>query len=71
MRSQLDQYLVEINKLKEDKQLLTEQNVQLTSERDELQTAYSSEREMNEELTVAKAELVSEKENLDAGAQLC
>ncbi|MEM9921444.1 MAG: hypothetical protein AAF990_25305 [Bacteroidota bacterium] len=64
LRTQVDQYLAEINTLKEEKELLTAQNSQLTDERNQLQTAVSQERSLNEELTTARAALVSEKENL-------
>lgn len=64
LRGQVDQYLAEIQQLKEDKNLLTEQNVALSQERDLLQEDLGSQKVMNEELVTARAALVSEKEGL-------
>ena len=61
---QRDQYLAELNKMKEENQMLASQNTQLTKERTELSTQISEERKMNADLASAKAVLASEKENL-------
>ncbi len=64
MRVQLDGYLTEINTLKEEKQLLADQNVKLSEEKTVLLTEVEKERTMNQDLVTAKAALVSEKESL-------
>ncbi len=64
IRSQLDGYVSEVNKLKEENGLLVETNVKLNEEKAQLQGEVSQERTMNAELVSAKAALVSEKENL-------
>jgi len=71
MRAQLDGYITEINQLKEDKQLLSEENVRLSEERSALQEEVSVQKQVNDDLTTAKAALVSEKEQLEGtNAQL-
>ncbi len=65
MQSQVENYLAEINTLKEENAMLTEANSQLTQNNQALEETVAAERTMNEELTTAKAALVSEKENLE------
>ena len=66
---QLDRYLAENNALKEEKAMLTQQTVQLTQEKQNLEGQISQERTMNNELVTAKAALVSEKEMLQSQNQ--
>ncbi len=66
---QLDRYLAENNALKEEKAMLTQQTVQLTQEKQNLEGQISQERTMNNELVTAKAALVSEKEMLESQNQ--
>lgn len=63
---QRDQYLAEINVLKNDKEALTQRTVQLAEEKNLLQEEVSKERTLNEELVSVKTSLVSEKEDLEA-----
>ncbi len=64
LRAQMDQYIADINTLKEENGLLTDANLQLTEEKTTLIGEVSKERMMNEELTTAKTVLISEKEAL-------
>lgn len=64
LRTQVDQYIADINTLKEENALLTDANSQLTQEKSMLEGEVSKERQMNEELTTAKTVLISEKEAL-------
>lgn len=65
LNTQMDQYLVDINTLKEENMALTNANSQLTEEKGMLQGDLSKERQMNTDLVTAKAALVNEKENLE------
>lgn len=64
MKIQLESYVGEINTLKEENALLAQQNSQLTEDKQMLEGEVTRERTMNEELTTAKAALVSENEGL-------
>ncbi len=66
MRTQLDEYLVEINTLKEENAQLASANTQLTADKEMLTSDLESQRTMNDELVTAKAALVSEKETLES-----
>ncbi|MFT5168325.1 MAG: hypothetical protein ACI8P3_003567 [Saprospiraceae bacterium] len=66
LRVQLDQYIVDINTLKEENEMLSEANSQLTEEKGVLQSEVSKERQMNSELVTAKSVLISEKETLES-----
>ncbi len=66
MIRQREQFLAEINSLKLDKENLTKQAVALTEEKTILQEEVQKEKVMNEELTSAKATLVSQKDDLEA-----
>lgn len=66
LRTQLDGYISEVNQLKQDKELLTQQNIQLSEDKKMLQSNLASQQTMNEELVTAKAALVSEKEALES-----
>jgi len=63
---QRDQYLSELNKMKEENQILVSQNSQLTEDKNNLTTQVTEERMMKEELATAKAVLTSEKEDLSS-----
>ncbi len=68
---QMEQYVADITTLKEENAMLTEANAQLTEQKTMLEGDLSKERIMNDELTTAKATLMSEKENLqDVNANL-
>ncbi|MEO0776298.1 MAG: hypothetical protein AAF146_07030, partial [Bacteroidota bacterium] len=66
MRTQLDGYITEVNDLKEQNQLLEAANLQLTDDNRSLEGNLAEQRTANEELTTAKAALVSEKEALES-----
>ncbi len=66
LRSQLDGYVTEVTQLKQEKELLEQQNVKLAQDKKVLETDLSSQRTMNTELVTAKAALVSEKESLES-----
>ncbi len=66
LKGQVDQYLAEINTLKEQNGLLTEANQQLTERTNVLESDLSQQRVTNEELSTAKAALMSEKESLQS-----
>ncbi|MFT4665964.1 MAG: myosin heavy subunit [Polaribacter sp.] len=65
-KSQLDQYVVENNTLREEKEALTAANSQLTSAKANLESNLTDERKMNEDLVTAKSALVSEKGELES-----
>jgi len=64
LKQQLNGYLAELNQLREQNALLTDENQQLSQERDNLQTDLSSTRQTNESLSQERALLVSEKQQL-------
>lgn len=64
LRTQVDTYIAELNQLREENQLLTDANTELTSERDLLSTDLQSVRQENESLNEARAVLVSERDQL-------
>ncbi len=66
LRTQLDGYVTEVNELKEKNQLLEAANIQLSEEKSSLEGNLASQLTVNEELTTAKAALVSEKEELES-----
>jgi hypothetical protein len=66
LTAQVEQYLAEINQLRGENEQLTEQNFQLSVERDSLTGALVTERRTTEELSTARASLVSEKEQLES-----
>ena len=65
LSAQVDQYLAEINQLKAENEELTSQNTQLSSANQQLSENLEVQKTTNEELTNAKAALVSEKEELE------
>ncbi|MCB0641102.1 MAG: hypothetical protein KDC44_05655 [Phaeodactylibacter sp.] len=66
LRGQVEQYLAEIQTLKEENNLLTNENEQLNADKQMLTSDLESSRENNEALTAEKAMLVSEKTDLEA-----
>ena len=64
LTQQVEQYVAEINQLREENELLTNKNSELTDENQNLSTTLESEKLTNQELSTAKAALVSEKEEL-------
>ena len=64
LKAQMEQYVIDINTLKEENAQLADANVQLTQAKTMLEGEVSKERQMNEELTTAKSVLISEKEAL-------
>ena len=66
LRVQLDQYIADINTLKEENEMLAQANSQLTEEKTLLEGEVSKERMMNDELVTAKTVLISEKEALES-----
>ena len=66
MKVQRDQYLAELNVMKEENAQLTASNMQLSEEKNTLTTQVVEERKMNEELVTARAALMSEKDDLSS-----
>jgi regulator of replication initiation timing len=66
LKSQVSQYLAEIDKLKTENQVLAGENAQLSEEKQQLSADLQSKTAENEALSSAKAQLVSEKEDLAA-----
>ena len=65
LKGQVEQYLAEINQLREENQGLMAENSQLSISRDSLSSNLELASMRNQELSTAKAALVSEKENLE------
>ena len=65
LRSQVQQYVAEINQLKEQNGELTAQNTQLNEVKTNLETNLDQERTARTEVESARAALVSEKETLE------
>ena len=65
LKTQAEQYLAEINQLREENQVLLTENSQLNLVKDSLQTNLEFSKMQNEELSTARAALVSEKESLE------
>lgn len=71
LKAQLSSSLAEVNQLREQNALLTDENQQLAEQRDNLQTDLNTQLEANEGLTQERAILVSEREQLtEANSQL-
>ena len=64
LKSQADQYIAEINQLREENAELTTQNTQLAESNQELNSNLTIAQEANDQLNTEKALLVSEKEEL-------
>lgn len=64
LRTQVDGYLAEINKLKEENANLATSNNMLNEEKKSLTSNLEETKKVNEELSTAKAVLISEKEKL-------
>ena len=65
LRKQVDQYVAEIQTLKEENQLLTDANSQLTEDNSMLSSDLTQQRDANAELSQARAELVSANSELE------
>lgn len=66
LRTQVDGYLAELNQLREENQLLTDANYQLTTEKNLLSSDLESVRQSNEALAQDRATLVNQTEQLAA-----
>ncbi len=64
--AQRDEYLAEVQRLKEENELLAAENEQLNMEKMTLTDSLNTRKSQNEELASAKAALVSEKEQLES-----
>jgi len=64
LKEQSAEYVAEITRLREENGLLAEQNVNLSTENEGLQRTVADATAANDELTTARAELMSEKEVL-------
>ncbi len=64
MRSQLDQYVAEVNTLKAENEALLAQNTDLDNQKKSLEQDLTAKSAQNEQLETARAQLVSEKEDL-------
>ena len=64
LKEQADGYVLEIQQLREENGLLTEQNLNLSTENEGLQRTVADATAANEELSAARAALMSEKEVL-------
>jgi uncharacterized membrane protein len=69
LTAQVEQYLAEINQLRQENEELTARTVELSEENTALNTNLDSARMRNMELSSAKATLASEKEMLEADRQ--
>jgi len=65
LRVQMDGYMSENNKLKQDNEILVQQNGELNAVKVSLEGEVATARVMNDELVTAKAALVSQKESLE------
>ncbi|NET38630.1 MAG: hypothetical protein F6K19_42665 [Cyanothece sp. SIO1E1] len=65
LKSQVEQYVAEINQLREENELLAANNTQLTEQNQTLNSDLESERMNSAQLTSERAILVSEKESLE------
>ena len=65
LRVQLNQYITENTKLKEEKEQLTAANQELTMAKNTLETEVATQKTLNEELTTVRATLMSQKEELE------
>ncbi len=65
LKSQVEQYVAEINQLREENELLAANNTQLTEQNQTLNSDLEAERMNSAQLTSERAILVSEKENLE------
>ena len=65
LNSLMQQYVAEINQLREQNQELTAENSQLSEQKTALEGELTTQKMTNEELSSAKAALVSEKESLE------
>jgi myosin heavy subunit len=66
LSAKVEQYLAEINQLREENEQLVANNSQLSEENASLSNNLDEKLQENQELSEVKAELVSEKENLEA-----
>lgn len=64
LKNQVQQYLAEVNQLREQNQILTDDNTRLKDENTNLNTNLETERTATQQLTSEKAMLVSEREEL-------
>ena len=64
MRLQLDQYVTEVNTLKAENEALLAQNTDLDNQKKSLEQDLTAKSAQNEQLETARAQLVSEKEDL-------
>lgn len=64
LRATVDQYIDEINQLKEENVFLTEENKSLQSQTDSLSTAFETSQQKNQELLTEQEQLTEERENL-------
>lgn len=65
LKSQVEQYVAEINQLREENELLSANNTQLTEQNQTLNSDLEAERMTSAQLTSERAILVSEKETLE------
>lgn len=70
LERQKNEYLAQIEQLKQDIGILTENNTQLTSQNQELSSSLSSTQSMLQDESTAKAALVSEKTTLESERNL-
>lgn len=66
LNDQVNGYVAELNQLREQNALLTDENQQLAQQRDVLETDLNSQRVTNDNLTQERALLVSEREELSS-----
>ncbi|MCB0706307.1 MAG: hypothetical protein KDC34_13405 [Saprospiraceae bacterium] len=69
LNAQVEQYLAEINTLKEQNEMLASENTQLASDKEMLSGDLEQQKVANQELSTARAALVSEKEELESQNQ--
>lgn len=69
LKIRIAEYIAEIEQLRSQQEMLTEENLKLKDEKDSLQVTLQNKLVENESLFTAKAQLVSEKENLTKAVQ--
>ncbi|MEO1261497.1 MAG: hypothetical protein AAFZ15_22020 [Bacteroidota bacterium] len=70
LKERLAGYVAEIEQLQSESEMLAQENVMLKDERDQLNQTLQAKLGENEELTLAKAQLVNEKEDLAKSVEI-
>lgn len=65
LNTQVQQYLAEINQLRQQNELLSSENANLSSQNEQLSSNLESERQNNQQLNASQARLMDEKQELE------